>query len=256
MKVFRLNCPNCNAPLEIENGLDTFYCQYCGNRIILDGQSKESIRAKVRYKELDIENEQFNKQLDQERYYMEYQEKENKRSTRLGVALVVGWILLILGLLFLIKADDYLATNKMERLVDNVNQAIEEKDYDTARAEANKIHYDGDSSDSEEHWNKVRQDLLVMIEEKQAATEKRKVSKKALPRSLKDYKGEQVQDVVSSLEDAGFINVELLKASKKAGFFHKENTVSVITIDGKNDCKKGTKFPITKKIKVYYYTKD
>lgn len=26
-----LKCPNCNAALEIENGLDTFYCKYCGN---------------------------------------------------------------------------------------------------------------------------------------------------------------------------------------------------------------------------------
>ena len=48
-----LKCPNCNAALEIENGLDTFYCKYCGYKILLNGQSKAAYRAKTRIKEME-----------------------------------------------------------------------------------------------------------------------------------------------------------------------------------------------------------
>ena len=36
MKTFALKCPNCNGDLTIEDGLDTFFCMYCGYKIMLD----------------------------------------------------------------------------------------------------------------------------------------------------------------------------------------------------------------------------
>ena len=57
MEVHQLKCPNCNANLEVENGLDTFYCNYCGTKLIVDHQSDSMIRAKVDIKKAEIEAE-------------------------------------------------------------------------------------------------------------------------------------------------------------------------------------------------------
>lgn len=55
----RLRCPNCNGDLRIENGIDTFYCQYCGTKIVLKEQSNIVVEAKkeIKLAELEIEKE-------------------------------------------------------------------------------------------------------------------------------------------------------------------------------------------------------
>ena len=30
MEFVTLKCPNCGASIDIEDGIDTFYCKYCG----------------------------------------------------------------------------------------------------------------------------------------------------------------------------------------------------------------------------------
>ena len=37
MQVIHLQCPSCGNNLEVEDGLETFFCQYCGHRIVLSG---------------------------------------------------------------------------------------------------------------------------------------------------------------------------------------------------------------------------
>ena len=67
MQVIHLQCPSCGNNLEVEDGLETFFCQYCGHRIVLSGQSEHVIKAKVdienmkheeRLRKIEIENEQ------------------------------------------------------------------------------------------------------------------------------------------------------------------------------------------------------
>lgn len=47
MEIIQLRCPNCNAELSIENDLDTFYCKYCGTKILLANQSPDLVKAKA-----------------------------------------------------------------------------------------------------------------------------------------------------------------------------------------------------------------
>ena len=53
MKLSSLSCPNCGASVEIEDGIDTFFCKYCGYKIILEGQSDAAYRAKTKVKRMD-----------------------------------------------------------------------------------------------------------------------------------------------------------------------------------------------------------
>lgn len=50
MHLVQLKCPNCHATLEIEDTIDTVFCQYCGTRILVTDQSKELIEAKTKIK--------------------------------------------------------------------------------------------------------------------------------------------------------------------------------------------------------------
>ena len=52
MNYISLKCPGCDADLEIENGIDTFYCRYCGKKVVVDGQSKDTLNAKVQAKRI------------------------------------------------------------------------------------------------------------------------------------------------------------------------------------------------------------
>ncbi len=53
MEFIKLFCPYCGGQLSIENGIDTFYCQHCGGKIILSGQDKNTLNAKVKLKEFE-----------------------------------------------------------------------------------------------------------------------------------------------------------------------------------------------------------
>ena len=41
MKLITQKCPACGANLEIEEGRDFSYCQYCGSKILIDSEKKE-----------------------------------------------------------------------------------------------------------------------------------------------------------------------------------------------------------------------
>ena len=47
MNTYKLSCPSCNAELSPVDGIDTFYCQFCGAKIVLDGTS-DSKRQEIK----------------------------------------------------------------------------------------------------------------------------------------------------------------------------------------------------------------
>ena len=53
MKMVKLICPHCGATLSVGDGIDSFYCQFCGGKILLTGQDKNAINAKVKLKEFE-----------------------------------------------------------------------------------------------------------------------------------------------------------------------------------------------------------
>lgn len=86
MTFHQLKCPNCGATLIVDNGLDTFFCQYCGTKLISDGQSDVAIRAKADIILAD-------KALEKEKLQQEYEE----RTRKLDLALEAKEFLLVIG---------------------------------------------------------------------------------------------------------------------------------------------------------------
>lgn len=53
MEFVQMKCPNCGADLEVENSIDSFYCKYCGTKILVEGQSKHVVNAKAKLRMMD-----------------------------------------------------------------------------------------------------------------------------------------------------------------------------------------------------------
>ena len=75
MILHQLKCPNCGATLTIENDIDTFFCQYCGTKLIVDGQSDMAIRAKADIKIAE-------KAIERDRQQQEYEERKALREDK------------------------------------------------------------------------------------------------------------------------------------------------------------------------------
>lgn len=90
MKVMR--CPGCGSELEIENGIDIFYCKYCGNKIVLE-QSDEAIKAKSRAK---MVNDISDKTLNYIRERREYRDRKQKENLKLSLYIAIGMVVFVL----------------------------------------------------------------------------------------------------------------------------------------------------------------
>ncbi len=95
MVFHQMNCPNCNASLEIEDGIDTFFCKYCGAKIIVTGQSDAVLQAKADIRKAEIEKEIREKEMEHERQMAELEKKDNHIWTLLSLAAIA--ILLLFG---------------------------------------------------------------------------------------------------------------------------------------------------------------
>lgn len=72
MRIISLKCPECDAPITIEEGHKQCFCKYCGAKILLDDGSttytyrnidaarirEAEINREIRLKELEIEKEE------------------------------------------------------------------------------------------------------------------------------------------------------------------------------------------------------
>jgi DNA-directed RNA polymerase subunit RPC12/RpoP len=169
MKVQALKCINCGAALEIEDGIDTFFCKYCGYKIILEDISEASINAKVQLKKMEHQERMRDKQYEQERYKFDKKEKHKKNET--NRKLKTGVIAILAGILVLalFSGASYVKSIKEEQQlqakVDEIMIDIDNGDYDKAYIKANSLHYTADwSSEIEDKWDNTRKALLEKIE--------------------------------------------------------------------------------------------
>lgn len=181
MKLITLKCPNCGADIEIENGIDTFYCKYCGYKIILDGQSDAAINAKVRIKEVES-----NERVTRERFYIEREEKkeQNKNAFRV-VFLTLALCFLVYGIIFIFerqgKKEEEAQEKKFQALVEEIMVDIDNGDFDEARIKANLLYWDSSSSSSKKKkWDQTRKEILKQIDKAEKAAEEAKKKNKKL----------------------------------------------------------------------------
>ena len=104
MKIIQLKCPSCGSSLEAEDNLETFYCKYCGQKIILADQNKATIGAKMFNNLLEHRERMRAMKAEEDRIKREEELKERKRNDRIVFFGILGFFLLfavfvILGVL-------------------------------------------------------------------------------------------------------------------------------------------------------------
>ena len=166
MELKSLFCPNCGASLEVEDGLDTFFCKYCGYKILLQGQSKAAYDAKVRVKHMEHKERLQEKRDAQERYRMEFKQKDERRT----LAIVFGIFGAIIAMCLIISAVGNAGAKKQERelqaIVDQIMIDIENEDFAAAYVKANSLYWDDSwTSEGEDKWDATRKEIIKQIEE-------------------------------------------------------------------------------------------
>ncbi len=188
MRLHSLTCPNCNGILEVENNLDTFYCKYCGHKIILEGQSDAAYRARTEIAGM-AHDERMAREQHQHAERME--DKNNK---------IVGKILIGLGIFFLIffvilailipitekaeKESSDKQEKQLQSLVEEIQVDIEKGNFDIAFAKAETIDYtEGYNDEIDEKWDNIRKsvkDQIIEAEKEETGKSKHKPEKDKL----------------------------------------------------------------------------
>lgn len=185
-----LKCPNCNAALEIENGLDSYQCEHCGYTFMLDGQSKAAYRAKTRIKEMEHDERMADKQLEHEKYKIAQKIKREGMYNKLVITLMLCIVLSLIITFACDKRESRKEEVQLQQLVEEVQTEIANKDFDAARIKVQSIQYTaGWSSDIEEKWDNIREELVKQLEDAEQAEQKaQKAAEKARKQAEKEAK--------------------------------------------------------------------
>ena len=170
MKMIVLHCPNCGGNLEIEDGIDTFFCKYCGYKIILEGQDPSAIQAKVNIRRMEHKESLVDKKYAHERYKNE-SEKKTFSAVMVGcLAVVIVSLALLFGLGMMEESEVAKQEANLQAIVDEIMIDIEKNALDEAYVKANSLYWDSSwSSEGKRKWDATRKALLKTIEEARKA---------------------------------------------------------------------------------------
>lgn len=188
MEFVQLKCPNCTADLEIENEIDSFYCKYCGTKIMINGQSDSVINAKIAFKsiETDLAKTTINQKAETTREAIRAEErKTGKKQKHKTVVATVGIIAIFIALsLFIISGEPtHIAynigsairsssnnransqeLNRLDKLYKEILDDMAKEDYDIALAKTAGLRYSLSTYGAEySQWENTRLDLLKII---------------------------------------------------------------------------------------------
>lgn len=164
MNTKALSCPNCGAALEVEDGLDTFFCKYCGYKIILEGQSDAAYRAKTKIKSMEHDERMADKKYEHERYKIEEKKKAERFDTKITMV-IIGALVLFLVIYFVsAKIESDKQERELQKLVEEIEEYIEDGDFDKAYVKAQSIkHTAAWSSEIEDKWDETRKEVINQI---------------------------------------------------------------------------------------------
>lgn len=166
MNLKSLHCPNCGGTIETEDGLDMFYCKYCGHKIVLESQSPAAYKAKTKIKRMKHEEKLQDKQNAHERYKMEFEAKQQNIGLFIALGLLVTGLLIIFIFIICGNASVARQEKELQSIVDEIMIDIEEGDFDEAYIKANSLYWDDSwTSEGEQKWNKTRKEILKQIKE-------------------------------------------------------------------------------------------
>lgn len=107
MKLIKMECPYCGAPLEIPEGEKTAKCSYCGKTIEVDPENENviTIKDEAKLKEAELKEKQYQDQKAEK----EKNERKDFRKSKTGKLIIVLIIIVLLAALSAIMRGKVLA---------------------------------------------------------------------------------------------------------------------------------------------------
>ena len=261
MKMVKLICPHCGATLSVGDGIDSFYCQFCGGKILLTEQDKNTIDAKVKLKEFEHKERIKDREFAQERYKIDNKAKETKRGLKVLLVVFATIILLpLVALLFALWIPDMKEANENKALVDRlysieaqVGTELDAGNYEKALFYANQLY--SDNYKDEEIWNSKRESYISLIKSAQRNEKLNDPTVVFAPASSESFVSKNYNEIVDYLTAVGFSNITTQKALEKASESQQENSIEHVLIGGKTSFTTEDYFDKDTPVIIYYYSK-
>lgn len=174
----QLKCLSCGATFFVEDGMDSYYCSYCGEKVFIQRPHSSGEKSKHIFYHKTIPDEAKIKkiELEERAQTITLVDRISERISS-GVS-VIGFIILTIILICIFVATFASAKAKSDRqerelqtIVDTVMQDIENGNFEEAYISAESIRYTAGWSDEiEKKWDAIRKETIDQIEkaEKQA----------------------------------------------------------------------------------------
>jgi len=161
MKLSAIKCPNCGSSLEIEDGIDTFFCKYCGEKIMMEDMSASAYKAKTKLKKMEHDERMADKKYAHEKEM----EKMNSLHTLLPVFIFFAVTILIWAIaLGSAKHASNKEIKELDKLIVEIQGDIKNGDYDTAYIKAQSVKTTSDwSHEIDEKYDNIRKELINQI---------------------------------------------------------------------------------------------
>jgi len=88
MKINSMTCPNCSAKLEVMDGTDTFYCNYCGTKLVVE-QREDILEAKVAVEEMAHKERMADKEYEHKETIEKMKNEEDAKDNRRMIFMVI-----------------------------------------------------------------------------------------------------------------------------------------------------------------------
>lgn len=170
VNLIQLRCPNCDAFLEVEDGLETYFCSYCGTKILLDGQSDAALSAKTKLKLADKAILMREKRYEQRRFELEHDVKSKRNFLLLTVVVAVGlFLFMMIGLEIAISKERDSIRNendRLEALLNEIKDDIANGEYDEASLKIPGLRYTltPGSNEYAVQWDEKREAMIEIIQ--------------------------------------------------------------------------------------------
>lgn len=177
MKMQVLECPKCHASLENDNeNLGTFFCKYCGQKIVVEEIQDAAVKVKVREMELGHEEKKMEYEQRKQRLTFEQEkDKEKNESKRRFIAIGISIALFALSFIMLgsLGSGHKRLVKQLRKTEIEVQEAIRDGDYDYAMIKVNELRLDDNYSEEQtRQWDEKREDYIALIKSKQAEQKK------------------------------------------------------------------------------------
>ena len=256
----KLICPHCGATLSVGDGIDSFYCQFCGGKILLTEQDKNTIDAKVRLKELEHKERLKDREIAQERYKIDNKIKETKVGLKVFLSIIIVIVLIPLVILSVTEwipnrkeeKEHKALVNRLYSIEEQIGIELEAQNYEKALFYANQLY--SDSYKDQKIWNSKRESYISMIENAQKQQALSNPSIVFAPASSDNLVGKNYNEIVDYLSSAGFTFISTQKSLEKASESQPENTVERVLIGGKTTFTTEDYFDKDIPVIIYYYS--